>query len=177
MTAGTVITPIGGVALGFTIAGTGASFDRDGAFALGTKVSATYNQDWTYVHASAAITRYRWVGFDENFEAAPLTAQMVLDGWQIGVADAVAFADNDFGWVCTKGTTLTGAVAAAAAVDVQLYTSATAGVLDSLALTSVGTSVASMVVGPVIVTAGITSAGANVAVMLAATPFASAGNY
>lgn len=170
-------SPIAGITLARTVAGTGTSFNQGGDFALGTQTPATENQQWTYVHANGAITRYQWVGIDEDFEAAPLTAQMVLDGWQIGLAEAVALADNDFGWVATKGANLTGTVILATAADVQLYTSATAGALSSAALTTVGTSVASMVVGAVVVTAGSTSASANVEVMIGTYPYASAGNY
>lgn len=170
-------SPIGGISLAKTVAGTGTSFNQGGEFALGMQTFATDNQQWTYVHANGAVARYAWVGIDEDFETASLTAQMVLDGWQIGVAEAVALADNDFGWVATKGANLTGTVIAATAADVQLYTSATAGALSSAALTSVGTSVASMVVGAVVVTAGSTSAAANVEVMVGTYPYGSAGNY
>jgi hypothetical protein len=175
--AGIPTLPIAGITLSKTVAGTGTSYDQGGEFALGTQTPATDNQQWVYVHASAAITRYRFVGIDEDFETAPLTAAMVLDGWQIGVADAVAFADNDFGWVCTKGANITGSVALNTAADVQLYTSSTAGVLQAGGST-LGTSVASMVVGVVAVTANaLTSVGANVEVMVGTYMYPAAQNY
>ena len=171
MTAGTPISPIIGVNFTETIAGTGTSSNQGNQFALGTKVMATYNQEWTYVHAAEAIARYKWVGIDETFEASLLTAALVAAGYQIGVADAVALANDDFGWVATKGANLTASVSAATAVDTQLYTTSTAGQLSDLALTTVGTSVATLVYGAVVTTAGTTSAAANVATMLSITPF------
>jgi hypothetical protein len=96
---------------------------------LGTRVEHSDGQVYTYVTASAAITQYDFVGIDENFAAAPLTDAMAQDGWEIGVAQ-VAFASGDYGWVCTKGSNVTGFVKASCAADVALYTSATAGKLD-----------------------------------------------
>lgn len=174
---GIVTSPVIGLDLTAVVTGTGTSFDQGNQFKLGTVVTAQDGQQWMYVHASAAITRYRFVGIDEDFEAASLTAAMVVAGWQIGLAEAVGAADNDFLWVSIKGANLTGSVGAGTVADIQLYTSATAGVLSDLALTSVGVSVATMVYGVVVVTAGITSAGANVEVMIGTYPYAASATY
>lgn len=96
---------------------------------LGTRVTATDGQEYVYVQASGAITQYDVVGIDENFQAAAVTKAIVDDGWEIGVAQ-VAFADNDYGFVATKGSNLTARVAGSCAADVALYTTSTAGVLD-----------------------------------------------
>lgn len=122
-------TPIAGVNLTQTIAGTGTSFNQGNQFALGTIVAAKDGQEYIYVHASEAITQYDFVAVDEDFECAQLTATEAGDGWQIGVAQT-ALADNDFGWVAIKGANLTGNVAGACAADVALKTTSTGGVID-----------------------------------------------
>lgn len=96
---------------------------------LGLRVAATDNQEYVYVQANGAITQYDAVGIDENYQAAALTDAMAADGWFIGFAQ-VAFADNDYGFVATKGSNVRVRVAANCAADVPLYTTATAGVLD-----------------------------------------------
>jgi hypothetical protein len=118
-----------GVSLTETPAGTGTSSDEGNEFALGSVVTAQDSAIYMRVHASAAIAQYDFVGIDENYEAAPLTAAMAGDGWQIGAAQ-VALADNDFGWVAVKGSNIKGAFAASCAADVALYTTGTAGTLD-----------------------------------------------
>lgn len=117
-----------GVDLDATIAGTGTSSDEGNDFALGARVNAEDGQVYMYVHASAAISQYDVVGISETFEAAPLTKAMADDGWGIGAAQ-VAFADNDFGWVCISGVAEIN-VLASCAPDVKLYTTGTAGKLD-----------------------------------------------
>ena len=143
-----VYSAISGVKLDETVAGTGTSSDEGNEFRVGMCVKGDGNSEWQYVHASAACSINAWVGISEDGEAAPLTQAMVEDGWDIGVAAAVALSDNDFGWVCTystnKNSTVQGLVAGSCAADVALYTSATAGVLDDA--TSVGTRVAGVVV-------------------------------
>lgn len=124
-----VTSPLMGVDITQVVAGTGSSSDEGNDFALGTCVGATDGQEYMYVHASAAIAQYDFVGIDENFEAAPLTAAMAGDGWHIGVAQ-VAIADNEFAWVATKGSNISGNVLESAAADTVLRTSATAGSLD-----------------------------------------------
>lgn len=117
-----------GVSLTTTTAGT-TTDGADAKFTLGQRASGSDNTEWVYVQASGAITQYDAVGIDENFQAAALTTAIADDGWQIGFAQ-VAFADNEFGWVCSRGANISARVAASCAADVALYTTATAGVLD-----------------------------------------------
>ena len=124
-----VTSGIIGTDLAAKVAGTGSSSDEGNDSALGTCITATDGQQYEYVHASAAITQYDFVGIDENWEAAGLTAAMVDDGWSVGVAQ-VAFADNDLGWVSIKGHNLQGRVAVSCAEDVALRTTGSAGVID-----------------------------------------------
>jgi len=150
-----------GVKLDKVIAGSGTSSDEGNEFALGTRVNSLDGGEYMYVHASAAIAQYDFVGIDENFEAAPLTTAMADDGWFIGLADPVALADNDFGWVAVKGSNIMGNVTASATLDTAFYTSATAGTLGQL--TSVGTEIR----GVVSVTTQVGTSGAtNVEVIM-----------
>lgn len=96
---------------------------------LGDRVTAEDGQEYVYIQANGAITQYDFVGIDENYQAAALTKAMADDGYSIGVAQ-VAFADNDYGWVATRGHNLQGRVGASCAADAALWTSSTAGVLD-----------------------------------------------
>ncbi|MBF0311512.1 MAG: hypothetical protein HQL56_18530 [Magnetococcales bacterium] len=118
-----------GVNLTVTEPGSGTNGDQGNDFPLGTTVAGTDGTRWMFVHAAGAITQYQVVGIDENFEASPLTKAMADDGWFIGFAQ-IAFADNDFGWVAIEGSNIKGKCLANCALDVSLYTSATAGSLD-----------------------------------------------
>ena len=113
--------------LGVDLTDTPSTNDR--GHTLGQRVSGSDNTEWVFVQANGAITQYDTVGIDEDFQAAALTKAMADDGWMIGFAQ-VAFADNDYGWVATKGTNIRARGAAACAADVPLYTTSTAGVLD-----------------------------------------------
>lgn len=146
--------PISGM-LGVDLASTTAGTTTDGVnakFALGTSILGSDGSRWVYVQAGAAITQYFTVAIDENFQAVHITSTLAKAGHGVGFAQ-VAFADNDFGWVCThSGGNISVRVAAACAPDVQLYTTATAGVLDDTATTT-----ACLLRGVVIVLIGLTA--------------------
>lgn len=113
-----------------TVAGTGTSFDQGNEVAVGTRVQTSNGGVFQYVHAAAAITQYSCVTIDEDGEASMSTKTAVDAGHQIGFAQ-VAFADNDFGWVCIHSPgNITVRALADCAADVQLYTSGTPGALD-----------------------------------------------
>lgn len=124
-------TDKGTVGVDFTavLAGTGSSFNQGNAFALGERQTAKDGQEYMYVHASAAIAQFDWIGVSEDFEAAPLTDAMASDGFFVGTAQ-VALSDNDFGWIAVLGSNIQGKLAVSCAKDVALYTTAVAGVLD-----------------------------------------------
>lgn len=126
---------------------------------LGTRTVATDGQHFVYVQASGAITQYDVVGVDENFQAAAVTKAIVDDGWEIGTAQ-VAFADNDYGWIATKGSNLTINVLGSCAADVALYTSATAGSLDDTSASQ------TKIDGIVLVTANATTAAGSYEALL-----------
>lgn len=96
---------------------------------LGDRVIGNSNTEWVYVQASGALAQFDAVGIDENFQAGALTKAMADDGHAIGFAQ-IAFADNEYGWVATKGSDIGCNVLVSCAADVALYTTATAGKLD-----------------------------------------------
>lgn len=101
-------------------------------FQLGEKVMGNSGTEWVYVQANGAISQFDVVGIDENYQAAKITKAMADDGWMVGFAQ-VAFTDNYYGWVATRGSDIGMNVLASCASDVALYTSATAGSLDDSA--------------------------------------------
>lgn len=110
---------------GTTTNGVGAKF------ALGTRLTATDGSMWVYCQAGEAIgTAGMCVGIDEDYQMLKMTKALCDAGFQPGFVQ-MAFADNDMGWVCVhSGGNINMRVAASCAADVQLYTTATAGVLD-----------------------------------------------
>jgi hypothetical protein len=140
-----------------------AGTTTDGAnakYKLGTKVTATDGQECVYVQAGAAISTTTKQPFalaiDENFQAVKITKALASAGHMIGFAPQQIIADNDFFWAITKGTNFNIKVGVSCAADVNLWTTATAGVLDD---TSGGSHVA--VLGVKIVVAASTSASAG----------------
>jgi hypothetical protein len=100
-------------------------------FALGTTVKLEEGGEAIYVQASGALTGEGYVALiDKDFQAALIdtTLSATAFGLRVGVAQ-VAFADNAYGWLVTKGETQL-RVNASAAANVALNTTATAGQLD-----------------------------------------------
>lgn len=97
-------------------------------FRVGTRLTDHRGYEYLFVHANGAIAQYDAVVVDEAFEAYAITAALATDHPTAAVAQ-VAFADNDYGWVLTRGVGQVNGLANCAA-EVQLYTSATAGALD-----------------------------------------------
>lgn len=95
---------------------------------------------WMYVKASAAIAQYELVTI--TTAATPLSVgattttigAMGLIPWKLGIAQ-VAFASGDYGWVWRGpgggvGTGIKCKLAASCALDTQLWSTGTAGVVD-----------------------------------------------
>lgn len=98
-------------------------------FPLGLTAAGSQATKWMYVRASGAITAAGYVvSIDENFSAAMVSTSNDAEGDLVGVAP-VAFADGDYGWVQVSGVCVV-RVAANAAANVTLNTTATAGELD-----------------------------------------------
>lgn len=133
--------PLLGVDLTAVVTGTGTSFDQGNEHLLGTRVFTDDGQEYVYCHAAEALTQYYWVGVDENWEASLLTDAIAQDGWMIGVTQ-ILVANNEFFWLAVRGANLLGsAVYEASGVDVQLFTSATAGLTQTVSDLGTGGSV------------------------------------
>lgn len=133
---------------------------QNAPIALGTTARGTDGQEYVFVQAGAEISTTTSQPFalaiDENFQAVKITKALASAGHMIGFAPQAVVADNDFFWAVTKGSNFNIKVGVSCAADVNLWTTATAGVLDD---TSGGSHVA--VLGVKIVTAASTSASAG----------------
>ena len=97
-------------------------------FGLGDRRSDG-GKEWVFVQANGAITAAGYVcQIDEDYQAAMVSTTGDAIGDLIGVA-GVAFADNDYGWLQVAGPCVV-RVAANAAANVRLNSTATAGQLD-----------------------------------------------
>lgn len=131
-------TPLGGtlgVKLTETVTGTGTSLNQGNQIKVGTRISLNEDGEAVYVHAAEAITRYQWVAIEPDGEARILTSALMAYPMQPACATFVSLADNDFGWVATKGQ-FKGNLLTASSVDAVLYTGATAGQLTSTSVTA-----------------------------------------
>ncbi len=129
-------------------------------FSLGTMCRGPLGQEFMYVQAGAAISTTTKQPFclaiDELGQAVKVTKALASAGHRIGFAPQQIISDNDFFWARMRGSGLNIKVGVSCAADVNLWTTATAGVLDD---TSGGSHVA--VLGVKIVTAASTSASAG----------------
>ena len=99
----------------------------DPQIAVGTVVKGTENSEFVYVQAAEALAVNAAVAVDGG-QASELTATNAILGADIGAAQ-VAFAISEYGFIQTRGA-LNVLGAASAVKDVQLYATATAGVVD-----------------------------------------------
>jgi hypothetical protein len=113
---------------------TGARFTETSAdrkFALGTISESDDGTVWQYVQASAAVNIYDFVGISEAYTIAQGThlTLTVAKPMAVGCAQ-VAFAINEYGWVCRQGT-FTGNIKTLAVANTKLLSvNGTAGYLD-----------------------------------------------
>ena len=105
--------------------------DTDAEFALGTRDCAEDGAEFVYCQANGAITANYVCHIDETWQADMIetTISGSAFGDRVGVAPA-ALADNEYGWIQVLGTCDAIQVAASAAANVLLNTTATAGQLD-----------------------------------------------
>lgn len=97
--------------------------------ALGERVCGTLGSEWVYCQANGAITGDGYVCvIDDDFQAAMATNSNCVQGDQIGVPQ-MAVADDEYFW-CQVSGPCNLRVAASAAIDVQLASTTTAGVID-----------------------------------------------
>lgn len=120
--------------------------------ALGTVATGSDGTEWIYCVASGAITQYMAVGINEDYDAYGMTSALSVQSDRLGFAQ-VAIASGSYGWVATRGTNIKVRTKASAATDTQLWTTASAGVLDDATATA-----ALKVDGVVLVAAASTAA-------------------
>lgn len=123
-------TPVAGINITETRAGTGSSFDQGNDFTLGMIVIGDDGDEFIYCHASEAITANNCVLINETFEVENMdvTISGTTFGQLCGVAESTA-ADNDFVWIKISGETNLN-VATSSAANVALNSTASAGRLD-----------------------------------------------
>ena len=105
--------------------------DTVAQFELGQRISGNEGAVYVYCQAAGAITGDGYVILiDEAFQAdmIDLTNSATAFGQAVGVGKA-ALADNEFGWIQISGTANI-RVAASAAANAQLNSTAVAGELD-----------------------------------------------
>lgn len=116
--------------VGANISNTITSLTGGKGAALGDRYRDVTGKEYVFVKASAAISQYDVVTYDETYNTtvAPLSTSNDAKGDKVGVAP-VAFASADYGWLQIYGV-CTMNVLASCAANVQLNTTATAGSLD-----------------------------------------------
>lgn len=110
-----------GVALGTTH--TTPQFD------LGSIVSTDDGGEAVYCIASGAVSQYALCGINEDFDVYMMTTALSVQSDRLGLPQ-VAIAAGAYGWVYTRGSNIKVRTKASAAADAQLWTTASAGVVD-----------------------------------------------
>jgi hypothetical protein len=153
-------------AIGFNVDNVYAGTTTNGANApltLGQTATGVDGQTYVFVQAgeaiSTTITQPFALAIDENFQAVKLTKALASAGHIIGFAPQQIIADNAFFWARLRGANFNIKVGASCAADVNLWTTATAGVLDD---TSGGSHVAVLGVKLVLAASASASAGSTV---------------
>lgn len=112
------------------IVGTRLDEANDSAlFTLGQVVQGTDGTEWMYCVASGAVTAYQAVGINEDYDTYGLTTALAAQSDRVGFAQ-FAMSSGQYGFVAVKGSNIKVRTKASCAADSQLWTTASAGVLD-----------------------------------------------
>lgn len=103
--------------------------DATRMFALGEIGYGTDGTEWQYVYASGAITQYAAVGIKDTHTAYRLTSALAVRSDLVGFAQT-AIASSYYGWVARRGANIKVRTKASCNGAVQLWTTASAGVVD-----------------------------------------------
>ena len=103
--------------------------DASAAFSVGIRKAGNEASEWVYVEVASGIDKYDAVMINQSSKAVPLTTTNSASSKMVGFAQ-VTMASGQYGWVALQGSNLTTKLAANCAPNVNLYTTATAGVLD-----------------------------------------------
>jgi hypothetical protein len=98
-------------------------------FLQGTYARGSGESEYVFVYASGAVALGDVVQLSPTYTAVSVTTTLATFGSQLGVAQ-VAIAASAYGWVQRAGYCQKIGTAAAAVVNVQLATTATAGQID-----------------------------------------------
>lgn len=150
----TFLTNLAGVLLEALTPGTAVD-GENAKFTLGLRGRGNDGSEWVYVQANGALSQYFCVAISGAFQASPVNNARMVQGYEVGFAQ-VAFADNDFGWVCTRASGVQKVLTRGSCVSgVPLYTDASAsGFLDDSA-----TATQSLIEGVVILTTRASTTG------------------
>ncbi len=129
-------------------------------FGLGDAAQDHAGKEYVYVKASAAISQYDVVTYDETYNTtvAPVTTTNGVRGDKLGVAP-VAIASGSYGWLQIYGPCVIN-VAASCVPNVELTLTSVAGVLDDATTASLD------VADGIVTTAASASAAASKAAIL-----------
>lgn len=124
-------TPIAG-GVNLATAYPSATFEQDGkGFALGDQVAAGGGGGiWFFCKCATSMSIGSVVAIDDAFLATKITKALADLGCRVGVVPVVVAAANDYVWVQVSGVIANALVLLSCAIDVPLYTTATAGSLD-----------------------------------------------
>lgn len=124
----------------------------DPLFELGTIVPLSDGGEAVYCKASGDVSQYAVCGINEDFDVYMMTRALGVQSDRIGLPQ-IAIESSQYGWVHTRGSNIKVRTKASAAADAQLWTTASAGVVDDA--TSTG---ANKIDGMVLVAAAGTAA-------------------
>lgn len=116
-----VTTPSLGVKLGST--------DTVPKVQLGSKIETSDGGEAVYCISSGAVSQYALCGINEDFDVYMMTSALAAQSDRLGFAQ-IAFAAGEYGWVYTRGSNIKVRTKASAVADAQLWTTASAGVVD-----------------------------------------------
>jgi hypothetical protein len=98
-------------------------------FALGTSAKTDDGGEAVYCIASGAVSQYALAGINEDFDVYMMTTALSAQSDRLGFPQ-VAFAAGEYGWAHLRGSNIKVRTKASATADTQLWTTASAGVVD-----------------------------------------------
>lgn len=99
------------------------------AVALGSIANTDDGGEVVYCISSGAVSQYALAGINEDFDVYMMTTALSAQSDRLGFPQ-IAFGAGEYGWVYTRGSNIKVRTKASAAADTQLYTTASAGVVD-----------------------------------------------
>jgi hypothetical protein len=96
---------------------------------LGTIVDTSDGGRAVYCIASGAVSQYALCGINEDFDIYMMTSTLAAQSDRLGFPQ-VAIAAGAYGWAHLNGSNIKVRTKASANVDTQLWTTASAGVVD-----------------------------------------------